>query len=63
MSAFRRDKTPAAAPAAPPAEEPVVRVEIPDQTPGSASADWSYFDPSQRRFAALLAKLDEITAD
>lgn len=50
-------------------EAAVVRVAIdelaepaPVATPPPASGDLSYFDPTQRRFAALFEKLDEIAS-
>ena len=63
----------AAAPQAKPRSEPVpIEAKArPAPAPGKASRrkkkggadEWRYFDPAQFRFAALIAKLDEITAD
>ena len=32
-------------------------------TPGAIQDEWGFFDPDQCGFAALIAKLDEVTAD
>lgn len=65
VSVLVKDEVPAAPDAGPP-EEPAA---APDSQPEAADAvvmcevsDWSYFDPAESRFVALLAKLDEVAA-